>query len=128
MSVTSRYVVILAAWSIGAICLIGSLIRIPLLLFSPLVWVGLLIGLLPMVFFDRNYRMRYACFCLLMSGIGGLAFFAKQFLNCLTSPEMCSPLRSDSKTIIAASVFTMFVAVGAVWFKSLPAKKQTHEL
>jgi len=123
MSPTSRYIAVLAIWIIGATCLIGSLIRIPLLLFSPIVWIGLVAGLLPTFIFDRNYRARYGCFCVLMSGIGGLAYFAKQYLNCLTGSEICFPLRSDLKTFFAVSVFVMFVAVGAFWFKSLITKR-----
>ena len=119
MSLRSRYLLNLAIWAIGFVGLLRGLIWIPLLYLTPVTWVSLGIGLLPLVILDRSFRPRYLCFCLLMSGVGGLLYLGGQYLNCVLGAGLCIHLPDHQKLKIAIPVYGLLATIGAFWFKAL---------
>jgi len=126
MSLSSRYVLNLAVWAIGFVVLLRALIWIPLLYLTPVTWVCLGLGLIPLTVFDRTWRVRYLCFCLLMSGVGGLLYLGGQYLNCVLDAGSCLTAHDHRKLGIAIPAYIVLAALGMLWLKVLTLKSGRH--
>lgn len=124
MPVDAKYVLNLALWAVGFVGMIRALIWMPLLVFTPVIWVCLALGALPLLFFDRNYRQRYLCFCVLMSGAGGLLYLGGQYLNCSIGAMQCAFPTDNLRLVSAISIYAVLAVVGILWLRRLTVRSK----
>jgi hypothetical protein len=117
LPVEGRYVLNLAAWAIGFVGFVRAAIWIPLSGISPMLLTCVAIGIAPLTFFDNRYRNGYLCFCLLMSGAGGLLVLGGQRLNCLIGTSCTETSRST--LVVAIPVYVVLGAVGLIWMRRI---------
>jgi len=118
-SVRAKYILTLSAWLLGFVFLAYALISLPLLHPTPRVWTALALGLIPLSFFDNNYRQRYLCFCILMAGVCGVLGLGGNYANCLIGASMCPTAEDQSRLIIAASTYLLFGTLGGIWLRRI---------
>lgn len=97
-----------------------------MLRFGPVTWICLGLGLLPLAVFDRSYRSRYFCFCIFMSGVGGLLYLLGEYINCSVDVAQCFVAYERSRLQVAIPAYIILALLGGIFLRrqALVKKKQ----
>lgn len=112
MPLKARYYVALTAVGCAYVALCRALIALSLQIFDVRTAALSGLGILPLIFLDRDNRMRYLCFTLAMAGLAGLVLHGREYLECsLRRPCIAPP--STGAIIVAGLSYAAYL--GAAW-------------